>query len=243
MYNIERAFFKNQSAESFANDTLMTMLFSWLKQLIKIGFFYRRRCNRSFTTQVESATQNPVWAAKHVFANISHQDFLDVQLQVSVWNFSNTVQHDCIGTYTFLDSTSSSAYWKSVTVQSEHMLEVHDGDFFWLWCFSTSFWPLNHVKAREECKFPLTVRDEKGSKVAYITCSLASQKRVYRRLPGRFQRFFHWNQESGRVRSGRPQIFAHISLKATYYKYENVYTHWNSTCQAGNFLINYYTSS
>ena len=77
----------------------MTKLFSWLKQLIKIGFFYRRRCNRSFTTQVESATQNPVWAAKHVFANISHQDFLDVQLQVSVWNFSNTVQHECIGMY------------------------------------------------------------------------------------------------------------------------------------------------
>ena len=62
--------------------------------LMKIGFF---RCNRSFTTQVESATQNPVWASKHVFANISHQDFLDVQLQVSVWNFSNNVQHECIG--------------------------------------------------------------------------------------------------------------------------------------------------
>ena len=35
---------------------------------------------------------------------------------------------------------------------------------FWA-LMSTSFWPLNHVKAREEeSKFPLTVRDETRSK-------------------------------------------------------------------------------
>ena len=55
------------------------------------------RCSRSFSTKVEPATQNPVWAGKHVFPNIAHEDIPNVQLDVTVWNFSHSGQHECIG--------------------------------------------------------------------------------------------------------------------------------------------------
>ena len=55
------------------------------------------RCSRSFSTKVEPANQNPVWAGKHVFPNIAHEDIGSVQLDVTVWNFSHSAQHECIG--------------------------------------------------------------------------------------------------------------------------------------------------
>ena len=90
---------------------------------MKIGFF---RCNRSFTTQVESATQNPVWAAKHVFANISRQDFLDVQLQVSVWNFSNNIQHECIGKNIFVFQQIVGISFFCLTFSKVSLSEIHN---------------------------------------------------------------------------------------------------------------------
>ena len=58
-------------------------------------FFYS--CSRSFSTKVEEPSQNPVWATKHVFPNIAPEELNEVQLDVTVWNFSHSVQHECIG--------------------------------------------------------------------------------------------------------------------------------------------------
>ena len=48
---------------------------------------------------MESATQNPVWATKHVFSDIEHDEVLNSRLDVTVWNFSHALRHECIGMY------------------------------------------------------------------------------------------------------------------------------------------------
>ena len=60
-------------------------------------FLHFSSCNRSFSTEVESATQTPVWATKHVFTDIEHEEVLNTKLDVTVWNFSHNVKHECIG--------------------------------------------------------------------------------------------------------------------------------------------------
>ena len=62
---------------------------------INSDIFYS--CSRSFSTKVEEPSQNPVWATKHVFPNIAPEELNEVQLDVTVWNFSHSVQHECIG--------------------------------------------------------------------------------------------------------------------------------------------------
>lgn len=55
------------------------------------------RRNRSFTTEVEESTPHPIWSKKHVFSNVEHDEFLSSQVEVSVWNFSHSVKHECLG--------------------------------------------------------------------------------------------------------------------------------------------------
>ena len=79
------------------------------------------RCSRSFSTKVESANQNPVWAGKHVFPNIAHEDIGSVQLDVTVWNFSHSAQHECIG-----------------NILIGFLMKKPQWPFFWLFWFSNA---------------------------------------------------------------------------------------------------------
>ena len=67
----------------------------------EITFFkiFLFRCNRTFSTEVESASQSPVWGAKHVFSDIEREELLYAKLDITVWNFSHAPKHECIGTY------------------------------------------------------------------------------------------------------------------------------------------------
>ena len=67
------------------------------KQHFHLIFLFR--CNRTFSTEVESASQSPVWGAKHVFSDIEREELLYAKLDITVWNFSHAPKHECIGTY------------------------------------------------------------------------------------------------------------------------------------------------
>ena len=53
--------------------------------------------NRSFTTPVESATPHPTWGQKHSFSGLDQEELFGAQIEVTVWNFSHTSKHECIG--------------------------------------------------------------------------------------------------------------------------------------------------
>ena len=53
--------------------------------------------NRSFTTPVESATPHPTWGQKHSFNGLDREELFRAQIEVTVWNFSHTSKHECIG--------------------------------------------------------------------------------------------------------------------------------------------------
>ena len=56
------------------------------------------RSSRSFTTEVDNSSQNPVWSTKHVFPNIDPESLIDAKLDVAVWHFShNAKQQQCLG--------------------------------------------------------------------------------------------------------------------------------------------------
>jgi hypothetical protein len=59
-----------------------------------LSFFSR---NRSFTTPVEPATPHPIWTHKHVFSNLDREEVYEGQVEVTLWNFSHTVKHECVG--------------------------------------------------------------------------------------------------------------------------------------------------
>ncbi|XP_071744324.1 uncharacterized protein [Lepeophtheirus salmonis] len=53
--------------------------------------------NRIFTTEVDSGNQHPVWSANHVFTNVEENDFMASELEIMVWNYSNSQNHECLG--------------------------------------------------------------------------------------------------------------------------------------------------
>ncbi|CAB4064204.1 unnamed protein product [Lepeophtheirus salmonis] len=55
------------------------------------------RRNRIFTTEVDSGNQHPVWSANHVFTNVEENDFMASELEIMVWNYSNSQNHECLG--------------------------------------------------------------------------------------------------------------------------------------------------
>ena len=59
--------------------------------------FYFLRYNRSFTSDVANATQNPLWEKEHVFAGVDHEEWASCKLELSVWSFSNNSDHKCLG--------------------------------------------------------------------------------------------------------------------------------------------------
>ena len=54
-----------------------------------------RNCG-TFSTEVEDSTPHPVWRMKHVFA-VEREDFYACKLEVSVWSYSHSSKHDCLG--------------------------------------------------------------------------------------------------------------------------------------------------
>ena len=77
-------------------------IINWVGELccrkkITFSFNFFFRCNRTFSTEVESASQSPVWGAKHVFSDIEREELLYAKLDITVWNFSHAPKHECIG--------------------------------------------------------------------------------------------------------------------------------------------------
>ncbi len=61
-------------------------------------FFRSSRSSRSFTTEVDNSSQNPVWSTKHAFPNIDPESLIDAKLDVAVWHFSHSAkQQQCLG--------------------------------------------------------------------------------------------------------------------------------------------------
>ncbi len=40
-----------------------------------------------------------MWTQKHVFPNLDRDEVYEGQIEVTLWNFSHTVKHECIGEY------------------------------------------------------------------------------------------------------------------------------------------------
>lgn len=53
--------------------------------------------NRTFTTGVEESTPHPIWRTKHLFTDLERDELNASQLEISVWNYSNAVKHECLG--------------------------------------------------------------------------------------------------------------------------------------------------
>ena len=65
--------------------------------LYTTSFFAFFRYNRSFTSDVVNATQNPIWNKKHVFVGVDEEEWASCKLEISVWNFSSKADHKCLG--------------------------------------------------------------------------------------------------------------------------------------------------
>lgn len=63
---------------------------------VSLHLFLHRR-NRSFTTPVEQSTPRPIWSTKHIFSGVECDEAAAGQLEVSLWNFSHSVKHECLG--------------------------------------------------------------------------------------------------------------------------------------------------
>ncbi len=50
-----------------------------------------------FSTEVADSTPHPVWRKKHLFPNVEREEFYASKVEVSVWSFSHSPQHDCLG--------------------------------------------------------------------------------------------------------------------------------------------------
>ena len=61
--------------------------------------------DRTFSSDIVNATQNPVWNTNHIFLGVDSEEWASLKLEISVWNYSNHLDHKCLGTkiYTYID--------------------------------------------------------------------------------------------------------------------------------------------
>ena len=59
--------------------------------------FFVFRYNRSFTSDVVNATQNPVWKKKHAFVGVDDEEWTSSKLEISIWSYSTNTDHKCLG--------------------------------------------------------------------------------------------------------------------------------------------------
>ena len=53
--------------------------------------------SRTFTTDIEGSTTQPLWGKKHVFANVEREEFVSSKLEVSVWSYGQAGSSQCLG--------------------------------------------------------------------------------------------------------------------------------------------------
>ena len=61
--------------------------------------------DRTFSSDIVNATQNPVWNTNHIFLGVDSEEWASLKLEISVWNYSNHLDHKCLGMkiYTSID--------------------------------------------------------------------------------------------------------------------------------------------
>ena len=61
--------------------------------------------DRTFSSDIVNATQNPVWNTNHIFLGVDGEEWASLKLEISVWNYSNHLDHKCLGMkiYTSID--------------------------------------------------------------------------------------------------------------------------------------------
>ena len=60
--------------------------------------------DRSFSSDIVNATQNPVWNTNHIFLGVDSEEWASLKLEISVWNYSNHLDHKCLGMKMFIDA-------------------------------------------------------------------------------------------------------------------------------------------
>ena len=60
--------------------------------------------DRSFSSDIVNATQNPVWNTNHIFRGVDDEEWASLKLEISVWNYSNHLDHKCLGMKMFIDA-------------------------------------------------------------------------------------------------------------------------------------------
>ena len=53
--------------------------------------------DRTFSSDIVNATQNPVWNTNHIFLGVDSEEWASLKLEISVWNYSNHLDHKCLG--------------------------------------------------------------------------------------------------------------------------------------------------
>ena len=61
--------------------------------------------DRTFSSDIVNATQNPVWNTNHIFLRVDSEEWASLKLEISVWSYSNHLDHKCLGMkiYTYID--------------------------------------------------------------------------------------------------------------------------------------------
>ena len=71
--------------------------------------------DRTFSSDIVNATRNPVWNTNHIFLGVDSEELATLKLEISVWNYSNHLDHKCLGTkiYTYIDKLIEIAIYGS----------------------------------------------------------------------------------------------------------------------------------
>ena len=72
-------------------------LFTCTNGHVQTKLFLFFRYNRSFTSDVVNATQNPVWKKKHAFVGVDDEEWTSSKLEISIWSYSTNTDHKCLG--------------------------------------------------------------------------------------------------------------------------------------------------
>ena len=59
--------------------------------------------DRTFSSDIVNATQNPVWNTNHIFLGVDSEEWASSKLEISVWNYSNHLDHKCLGMKIYID--------------------------------------------------------------------------------------------------------------------------------------------
>ena len=83
--------------------------------------------DRTFSSDIVNATQNPVWNTNHIFLGVDSEEWASLKLEISVWNYSNHLDHKCLGMkiYTSIDKFNEIAIYIFQIGQKNHFVFLH----------------------------------------------------------------------------------------------------------------------